>query len=102
MSMRERALGSFFSGTFLMPRTIIRNIIQKIKMMMRAPINLKRFSQVTKLITQLKKEEVCSISELPAFLNPSDTSSILFLLTYIRYYTLIALRISSRTDIPAV
>ena len=47
MSMRERALGSFFSGTFLMPRTIIRNIIQKIKMMMRAPINLKRFSQVT-------------------------------------------------------
>ena len=40
MSMRERALGSFFSGTFLIPLTITRKIIQKINMMMSAPKGL--------------------------------------------------------------
>lgn len=111
--MSERALGSFFSGTFLIPRTIRRKIIQKINMMMRAPINLKRFSQVRKPLIQLIKEEVCSMNELPAFFNPSDTSSMLILQgtfrepqgprnTNITYYTLIAPWISSGTDISSV
>ena len=75
--MRERAFGSFFSGTFLIPRTINLNIIQKIKMIINAPISLKRFSQVRKLFIQVKNDEVCSQKELPALLSPSDTSSMI-------------------------
>ena len=71
--MSERALGSFFSGTFLIPRTINLKIIQKINIMIKAPISLKRFSQVRNPFIQVKNDEVCSQKELPAFLSPSDT-----------------------------
>ena len=74
--MSERAFGSFFSGTFLIPRTINLKIIQKINIMIKAPISLKRFSQVRNPFIQVKNDEVCSQKELPALLSPSDTSSI--------------------------
>ena len=52
-----------------------------IKMIMNAPTTLKRFSQVRKPFNHARKEDVCSIKDEPALLSPSDTSSILFLLS---------------------